>query len=56
MKHTVEVMAPKNMQQFKTKIQNVWDSLGPEDLVNYIESMPMRLQKCIETEGATINI
>lgn len=53
-KHRVEVLVPKSMDDFRTKIEQVWDTLETEVIMNLINSMPERIRRCIEAKGECI--
>ena len=54
MKRRVEKMNLRRIDEWKGKILNVWDDITQETLKNYFQSLPSRLQICIDAEGATI--
>ena len=54
MKRRVEKMNPRRIDEWKSKILKVWDDITQETLKNYFQSLPSRLQMCIDAEGATI--
>jgi hypothetical protein len=51
MKYTLEILDPGNMKECTAKIQEVWDSLEFSLLGSLINSMPRRIQACIDKKG-----
>ena len=51
MKNEVEKRKPKNLQELEAIIREVWENLDLEYIKSLIESMPDRIQKCIDLEG-----
>ena len=54
MKRRIEKMNPRKTDEWKGKILKIWDEITRETLENYFESLPRRLQMCIDANGATI--
>ena len=54
MKKRIEKMDSRKIDEWKGKILKVWDEITQETLENYFESLPRRLQMCIDANGATI--
>jgi len=55
MKDIIEKLEPKNLEDWKKKIREIWDELSHDYLETLIASMPRRLQLCIEAGGEHIN-
>ncbi len=51
MKDALEKLDPRNMEEWTAKIQEVWDSLEFSLLGSLINSMPRRIQACIDKKG-----
>ena len=46
---------PKTIKELKSKLNSLWDSITPEFLASYWESMPNRCQLLLENDGMKIN-
>lgn len=55
MKSIIERRRPQSLQQLKQFIEETWNSLPGDYIVNLYASLPTRLQKCIESNGDPIN-
>ena len=51
MKKAVEKKRPKDIDNLEVIIQEVWDGLTLDDFKSLINSMPDRVQRCIDLEG-----
>jgi hypothetical protein len=47
-------MKPRSLTEWRLAIQEVWDAIGDDLLTKFCESMPQRIQKYIDANGATI--
>lgn len=54
-KHEIEKMCPKNVEDLKRKIKQVWDSVTANGLTYYFESMDERLKLVLASKGDKIN-
>jgi len=43
-----------NLDHFKQVVKNCWEEISHEKLRSFIDSMPQRIEKCIEAKGLTI--
>lgn len=51
MKKAIEKKKPKDLEELVIIIQEIWITLTPEYLLNLVNSMQMRINKCIELKG-----
>lgn len=55
-KQKLEDQNPSNLTDLKEKILKIWEEIPYETLESLIQSMPSRIEKCILTEGKTIEV
>ena len=45
------IRIPKNLYELKKALQEEWKKIPSETYINLIESMPRRIEACIESQG-----
>ena len=48
-------MDTKKVDDWMKEIEKIWDSFSTDFLLNYIESMPTRIEQCIERNGGAVD-
>ena len=51
MKKKIQEVHPTTLNDMKSCIQEVWDSLSPEELHEMVSSMPRRIRAVIDKKG-----
>ena len=54
-KHQLYRKRHKTIEDLKTRIEEIWESISPDFLTPYWQSMPRRCQMGIEKNGYKIN-
>jgi hypothetical protein len=54
MKSQVEEVDPTEPKRFEGEVMKIWDDITHELLESFINSMPRRIDKCIESRGGKI--
>ncbi|RWS02908.1 hypothetical protein B4U79_02750, partial [Dinothrombium tinctorium] len=52
----IEAKNPSNVNDLKAEIEKIWEEMSTSTIKSLIDSMPARLQKCIELNGETIKM
>ncbi|RWR99611.1 hypothetical protein B4U79_01338 [Dinothrombium tinctorium] len=55
-KRRIEAKNPSNVNDLKAEIEKIWEEMSTSTIKSLIDSMPARLQKCIELNGETIKM
>ena len=50
----LSVMKITNIAALTAEIERIWNGFGPDFLTPFVESMPRRIQACIDADGQTI--
>ena len=54
LKQNLEKSIPTSLKDLESKIERAWEEISREEVYKLIESMPKRLQLCIEAQGGEI--
>ena len=54
MKHQIDLTSPSSLKELETTLYQVWNSIEPEFLLSYWQSMPKRIKLVTSTKGFKI--